>query len=82
MNKRSNGIPGSWWRYAIISSLTLGLAPFNPPHLVGKVKWVVGGATGMQPIDWFDLFLHGVPWLVLIGLSIYALGASFLKKKV
>jgi hypothetical protein len=52
---------------ALIASLTLGLAPFFPePHLFGKIKWVLGGAEGMQPMDWFDLVLHGAPWVWLI----------------
>ena len=56
---------------ALIASLTLGLAPFTPePHLWGKLKWVAGGAVGMQPMDYFDLALHGAPWLVLIILLI------------
>ena len=52
--------------YALVASLTLGLAPFNPPHVVGKIKWVAGGAIGMKPIDYFDLFLHGFPWVFLL----------------
>lgn len=53
------------WPLAL--SLTLGLAPFRPePHLVGKLRWVWGGAIGMQPIDFLDLFMHGVPWLWLL----------------
>ncbi len=52
----------------LIISLTLGLAPFYPePHILGKVKWLLGGAVGMQPMDWFDLVLHGTPWLILFG---------------
>ena len=51
----------------LIASLTLGLAPFSPePHLWGKLKWVYGGAIGMAPMDWFDLLLHGTPWLLLL----------------
>ncbi len=58
-------------------SLTLGLAPFFPePHVIGKVRWVLGGAVGMQAIDYWDLFLHGAPWLYLI----VALAVSFLRK--
>lgn len=50
----------------LIASLTLGLAPFTPePHLWGKLKWILGGATGMQPIDWFDFIMHGSPFLFL-----------------
>jgi hypothetical protein len=63
-------------RIAIIASLTLGLAPFFPePHLWGKLKWVFGGAEGMQFMDWFDVVLHGTPWLFLI------LSLIFYKKK-
>lgn len=51
-----------------VLSLTLGLAPFVPePHIVGKLRWVLGGAEGMEFVDWFDLVLHGAPW---VGLSI------------
>lgn len=49
-----------------IASLTLGLAPFVPePHIIGKVRWVAGGAVGMTGMDWFDLFFHGFPWVFL-----------------
>ncbi|MEQ8473786.1 MAG: hypothetical protein RIC35_21495 [Marinoscillum sp.] len=48
-------------------SVTLGLAPFVPePHIWGKLKWLAGGAVGMQPMDWFDVVLHGAPWLFLV----------------
>lgn len=47
-------------------SLTLGLAPFAPePHIVGKIRWVAGGAIGMTGMDWFDLVFHGFPWVFL-----------------
>ncbi len=50
----------------LIASLTLGLAPFSPePHIWGKLKWVAGGAVGMKSADWFDLIMHGTPWLLL-----------------
>jgi len=50
--------------------LTLGLAPFAPePHLVGKLRWVAGGAVGMGAADWFDLVMHGAPWVVLVGMA-------------
>lgn len=52
---------------ALIATLTLGLAPFTPePHLFGKVRWVLGGAVGMKPMDWFDLVMHGAPWVWLL----------------
>ncbi|WP_342663114.1 hypothetical protein [Rudanella lutea] len=39
------------------------------PHLLGKLRWVLGGAVGMQLVDWGDLLMHGAPWLGLIGYS-------------
>jgi hypothetical protein len=59
------------WTYVILFCLTLGLAPFQPePHIWGKVRWIAGGAHGMQAIDWFDFAFHGWPWLLLIRLLI------------
>ena len=52
---------------AAVASVTLGLAPFFPePHLLGKIRWLMGGGVGMQPMDYFDLLMHGAPWLLLI----------------
>lgn len=52
---------------AVTLSLTLGLAPFFPePHFYQKLKWIFNGANGMQAIDYFDLFLHGFPWVYLV----------------
>jgi hypothetical protein len=57
------------WGTITIACATMGLAPFTPePHILGKLRWVAGGAVGMQPLDWFDLFLHGTPWLLLLRL--------------
>lgn len=51
---------------ALIATLTLGLAPFFPePHFFGKLRWLMGGANGMKPMDWFDLLMHGAPWVWL-----------------
>jgi len=50
----------------LLFALTLGLAPFLPePHLLGKLRWLAGGAVGMAPMDVFDLLMHGAPWLWL-----------------
>lgn len=55
------------WKLLVLACLTLGLAPFSPePHLFGKIRWVVGGAVGMKVMDWFDLVLHGLPWVLLL----------------
>ena len=59
------------WQFVIMMSLLLGLAPFFPePHIAGKLRWVAGGAVGMQLMDWLDLLMHGLPWLLLIRLGI------------
>lgn len=51
----------------LLASLTLGLAPFTPePHVWEKIQWVYSGAQGMKLIDWFDLVLHGTPWVMLL----------------
>jgi hypothetical protein len=55
------------WKLMLLGSLTLGLAPFFPePHIWGKLRWIAGGAIGMGPMDWFDVVLHGTPWVLLI----------------
>jgi hypothetical protein len=57
------------WKIIILLVLTLGLAPFFPePHILGKLKWIAGGANVMQLVDWFDTFFHGLPFLLLIRL--------------
>lgn len=55
----------------LLGSLTLGLAPFNPPHILGKLQWIAGGGafSGNQPMkldDWLDLLMHGTPLLLLL----------------
>ncbi len=63
------------WKLILMACLTLGLAPFVPePHIWGKLRWVAGGATGMKPMDWFDLAFHGLPWLLLIRLIVLKIG--------
>ena len=69
------------WKLFLIASLSLGLAPFNPPHILGKLQWIMGGNAfsgedAMQTKDWFDMLLHGSPWLLLlisIVLNLFAL---------
>ena len=57
------------WRLVILLCLTLGFAPFFPePHIYGKLKWILGGAEGMKIMDWFDVLLHGFPFVLLIRL--------------
>ncbi|MCW8981459.1 MULTISPECIES: hypothetical protein [Altibacter] len=62
------------WRIIVLLCLTLGLAPFFPePHLWGKIKWIAGGANGMTLTDWFDVVMHGLPFLLLARLLIMKL---------
>ena len=69
------------WKIIILLLLTLGLAPYFPePHVWGKVKWVMGGAVGMKPMDWFDLALHSLPFFLLIRLIIVNLLTKRAKK--
>jgi hypothetical protein len=50
---------------SLLVALTLGLAPFSPePHIWGKLRWISG--VGMEFMDYFDLVLHGTPWLWLL----------------
>lgn len=53
------------WGVVVIMCLTLGLAPFYPPHIWEKLQMLVRGEL-VRPIDWFDLILHGAPWAALI----------------
>ncbi len=53
------------WGLLITACLTLGLAPFAPPHIWEKLQMLVKGQL-VRPIDWFDLVLHGTPWVLLI----------------
>ena len=49
----------------ILAALTLGLAPFTPePHIVEKLRMMFQGAL-VRPVDWFDLALHGAPFVLL-----------------
>lgn len=69
------------WRFALLLVLTLGLAPYRPePHIVGKIRWVAGGAVGMQPMDWLDLAFHGIPWLLLLYVLARMILKTFSKK--
>ena len=69
------------WQIVVLASLTLGLAPFIPePHIWGKLKWIFGGASGMTLTDWFDVLLHGAPFILLFRIILIKL-LSFSKNK-
>lgn len=53
------------WLLLVALCLTLGLAPFTPPHLWEKLVMLSHGEL-VRPIDWFDFLMHGAPWVLLI----------------
>ncbi len=53
------------WGLLILACLTLGLAPFAPPHIWEKLQMLARGQL-VRPIDWFDFVLHGTPWVLLV----------------
>lgn len=57
------------WGPLLLICLTLGLAPFTPPHLFEKLQMLFKGDL-KKAIDWFDLFMHGTPWLILIAKAV------------
>ena len=65
------GLP---WPLVLLACLTLGLAPFAPPHLVEKLGLLSRGEL-RRPIDWFDLALHAAPWLVAAAKAAVTFGA-------
>ena len=64
------------WSVAVVICLSLGLAPFSPPHVVEKLGMLLEG-TLVRPIDWFDLVLHGSPWILLIAKAAKSLARRF-----
>ena len=72
MEKFLTSIP---WGVLIIACLTLGLAPFNPPHIWEKLQMLFKGQL-VRPLDWFDFFLHGTPWFLLVVKTIFTLKSS------
>ena len=51
----------------VFAAMLLGLAPLAPePHVIEKLRMLFSG-TLSRPIDIFDLFLHGTPWLLLFA---------------
>ncbi|MBK6998364.1 MAG: hypothetical protein KA138_12815 [Saprospiraceae bacterium] len=70
--------PWNDWKLVVLACLLLGLAPFVPePHLLGKLRWVAGGAVGMKAMDWFDLAWHGLPWVLLLRLIVLKIFTAF-----
>ena len=54
------------WSILLLAAATLGLAPFTPePHLWEKLK-MLGAGELTRGVDWFDLGMHGAPFLLLV----------------
>jgi len=50
---------------AILGCLTLGLMPYTPhPHIWKQITNIIYSRP-MLGLDWFDLLLHGAPWILL-----------------
>ena len=60
------------WIVLVIACLTLGLAPFSPPHIVEKLQMLFEGRL-VRPIDWLDLVFHAIPWLLLLAKGVRTL---------
>jgi hypothetical protein len=63
------------WAIVILLCLTLGLAPFAPPHVWEKLQVLFRGKL-TRPLDGFDLLLHGFPWLLLVAKAWVSLAAA------
>ena len=71
------------WLVVVFLCLTLGLAPFNPPHIVEKLQMLSRGEL-VRPLDWFDFVFHAIQapdgglqqafvtgqWKKLLGISL------------
>ncbi len=54
------------WVIVILFCCTLGFMPFYPmPHLYEKLLMLISGNL-KRPMDIFDLFFHGSPFIVLL----------------
>lgn len=56
------------WTIVLLLCLTLGLAPFRPPHIATKLRMLFQGRL-IRPIDWLDFAIHAIPWLLLLAKS-------------
>ena len=60
------------WGILILACLTIGLAPYKPPHFLEKLDMLIKGRL-VRPIDWFDFLMHGTPWFLLILKGLFSL---------
>lgn len=60
------------WLLLILACLTVGLAPFAPPHIWEKLQMLAQGRL-VRPIDWLDMAFHAIPWLLLLAKGVRTL---------
>jgi hypothetical protein len=72
MEKMEKILDSMPWGILIIACLTIGLAPYKPPHFLEKLHMLIKGQL-VKPIDWFDFLMHGTPWFLLILKGIFSL---------
>jgi hypothetical protein len=66
------------WTLILLLCLTVGLAPFRPPHVAAKLRMLVEGRL-IRPVDWVDLSLHMSPWLLLVAKAALVGGRALLR---
>ena len=67
MKKKLAALP---WGVVIILCLTLGLAPYRPPHIAEKLSLLFRGEL-TRPVDLFDFAMHGLPWALLAAKALF-----------
>lgn len=65
------------YRYLLPVAIVLAIMPPGNPHLLEKSGMLLAG-TLRRPIDWFDLFWHAWPLLLLGGKVGRDLGRRFM----
>ena len=60
------------WAILLLLAMTLGLAPYNPPHVWEKILMLQSGNLH-DLVDWFDLLFHGTPWILLSAKGVMAI---------
>jgi hypothetical protein len=60
----------SSWIYPLVATVTLGMAPYTPEPHIWKQLTALSRGTIHEFIDWFDLVLHGFPW-VWFGVALF-----------
>jgi len=66
------------WTVLFALCVTVGLAPFRPPHVVTRLRMLIEGRL-VRPVDWVDLVLHLSPWLLLLAKAALVGGRAVLR---